>query len=87
MRACAHARREPSVIDPNNEMVQALTRAGYKLAGHAYLQPGGRVKYTYVAKHGKTGQVVQGWSRGGDARSALHDLARRSGITGTKPVG
>ena len=67
------------MIDPNDPLIQKLTDRGYKIAAHAYLRPGGRVNYTFVAKHGKSGRVIQGWSAGGDATDAIRDLERRAG--------
>jgi hypothetical protein len=65
------------MIDPKSKDVQAILERGYKLAAHAYLQPSGKVNYTFVAKHTDTGQVVQGWSGGGTAEDAFADLRRR----------
>ena len=66
------------MIDPDDPTIRALTELGYRIAAHAYLRPGGRVNYTFVAKHRGTGRVVQGWSKGGDATDALNDLVRRA---------
>ncbi len=67
------------MIDPQNPTIQTLAQQGYKVAAHAYLRPGGRVNYSFVAKHQTTGRLIQGWSRGKDAAAALADLARHVG--------
>lgn len=66
------------MIDIDNLTIRALTARGYKIAAHAYLQPDGETKYTYVAHDPQTGHHVQGWSMGGDLAAALADLERRA---------
>ena len=73
-RACVRARGR-TLIDPTDSTIRALVQQGYR-AAHVYLRSGDRVNYTFVAKHGETGKVVQGWSGGGDAADALRDLGR-----------
>jgi hypothetical protein len=61
-------------------IIHDLLRQGYEMAVHAYLKPGGVPKFTVVAKHRGTGQLLQGW--GGSGAEALADLARKSGRSG-----
>lgn len=68
------------MIDPKNPTIEVLVQQGYNIAGYAYLKPGGRVKYTFIAKHGETGKVFQGWSGRGKAADALCDLGRWAGL-------
>ena len=71
------------MIDPKNPTIEDLVQQGYRLAAHAHLRPGGRVNYTFVAKHGGTGKVLHGWSGGGDTVDALIDLGRRGDYSKT----
>ncbi len=68
------------MIDPQHHVIRALAQAGCTVAAHAYLRPGGRVNFTFVARHAETGRVIQGWSRGGSAVDALRKLGKRAGL-------
>ncbi len=67
------------MIDPEHALIKRLAADGYRIAGHAYFRDG-RLRFAYAAKHPETGELIQGWSKGGTAADALNDLAEHAGL-------
>ncbi len=66
------------MIDANHPTIRTFLERGYGVSVQLHVKPGGRAKYTAMARHLTTQKHVQGWGR--SAGEAVDDLRRQAGI-------